>query len=485
MDNSELKRSAITGAVWKFLERIGAQAVSLVVSIVLARMLTPDDYSVVGIVSIFFVFCNVFISGGFNLALIRKKDADMLDYSSVLYVSLAVALVLYGILAFAAPAIAQIYEKPILTPVFRVMGLALIINSIKSVVCAHISNNLQFRKFFFATLSGTVTSAVVGISLAYYGFGPWALVAQNMTNSLIDTIILFATTKFRPLLAISWKKVKDLFSYGWKLFVASIITVAYDEACPLIIGLRFSGADLAFYTKGRSYPAMLNSSINGTLSAVLFPVMSKVQEDTAAVCSYTRRFIRVASFVIFPMMVGFLAVSDTFISLLLTDKWLPAAQYIKIFCISYMFGIIQDGNLQAIRAIGRSDIILKLEVIKKTMYAIILVAAVLLFDRPEILAATVLANTAIATVVNTAPNRKLIGYRLDQQLQDIIPNLSISAVMGAIVYGMNYLPIPPIWLLLLQISTGALIYVGINLLIKNPDLKYVWQMLLQLIRKKK
>lgn len=484
MDSSELKRSALSGFIWKFMERIGAQAVSLLVSIVLARLLTPDDYSVVGIVSIFFTFCNVFITSGFNTALVRKKDAQQEDYSSVLHISTGFAVLLYIVLFITAPIIAKLYNKPVLVPVFRVMGLTLIVNAVKSVLCAYISNKLQFKKFFMATLGGTVISAFVGIAMAIKGFGPWALVAQNMTNSVIDTLILFLSTRFRVLFVVSWKRLKDLFSFGWKVFVASIISTIYDEANPLIIGIKYSGADLSFYTKGRSYPAMLNSTLNGTLSAVLLPVMSKVQDDRQKVLEYTRRFIKTMSFLVFPVMVGFAAVSDNFVIVLFTERWLPAATYIKVFCINYMFSIIQDGNLQTIRAIGRSDVILRLEILKKSLYAATLTAAVLLAESPEVLAMTVLINMLIATVINTSPNSKLIGYGIGKQMLDILPNLLVSAVMGVAIYAMNNLPLPTIATLSIQILSGMAIYILLNLLIKNPNLKYVWTTIKAMLLKK-
>ena len=477
MDNNELKMKAFSGALWKFAERIGAQLVSLFVSIVLARLLTPEDYSVVGIVTIFFALCNVFITGGFNAALIRKKNADKEDYATVFYISMSVAVLLYGVLYFTAPAIAKLYAQPLLVPIFRVMGLSLPLFAAKSVVSAYISNQLQFKKYFFATLGGTIVSAVVGIVMAVKGFGPWALVAQNLVNSGIGTVILFLVTRLRIPLAFSWAKLKDLLDYSWKIFAASLITAIYDEVNPLIIGLKFSANDLSFYTKGRAYPALLNTSIDGTLSAVLFPVISKVTDDKEAVLRYTRRFFRVSSFIVFPVMIGFFAVSDNFIRVLLTEKWMPAAPYVKIFCLSYMFNIIQNGNLQTIRAVGRSDINLKLEIIIKTLYLVVIVTAVFLSDSPVALATTTLINTTIAILVNSAPNKKIIGYGLRRQMMDILPNLLISSVMGVAVYALGALPVVAWILLPLQVLSGAAIYVLINLLIKNPDLHYLLQMI--------
>lgn len=485
MDNSQLKKSAFTGMLWKLAERIGAQAVTLLINIILARLLMPEDYSVVSVVNVFFAFCNVFIVGGFNTALIQKKDADERDYASVIIVSVAISVVLYAALFVAAPWISGLYDKPLLTPVFRVMGITLVIDAVKAVLYAYVSNQLQFRKFFYATLCGTVTSAVIGVAMAMTGFGPWALVAQKMVSSVADTVVLMITSKFRVKLRLSMQRIRSLFSYGWKIFVATIISTIYDQCNPLIIGLRFSTVDLSFYSKGQSFPQALNSSLDGALTSVLFPVMAKVQDDTRAVLSYTRKFMRTASYVIFPVMVGFLAVSDSFVRVLLTEKWMGASIYIKIFCITYMFNIIQNGNLQTIRAIGRSDIILKLEVIKKTLYFAVIFATVLLAKRPETLALATVVNTAVATAVNTAPNRKLIGYRYRDQIADIVPNLLLSVVMGVVVYALNLLSISPLVLLLLQALTGVVVYVGLSVLTRNESFFYLLQMLRQFTLKKR
>ena len=484
-NNNSLQKSTLSGMIWKFAERIGAQLVSTVVAIVLARLLTPDDYAIIGIVTIFFTFANVFISSGFNTALIQKREADIKDYSTVLYVSIAVSVLLYGILFFTAPLIADIYDAPLLIPVIRVMGLTLIVNAVKSVLCAYVSSTLQFRKFFYSTIIGTIISAFVGIFMAIKGFGPWALVAQQMTNTCIDTLILFFTTRVRFMLVFSFRRLKQLFSYSSKILVSSLISVIYDEINPLIIGIRFTGADLSYYTKGKSFPTLISNTISDTFSAVLFPVISKLQDDTEAVLRYTRRFMKVSSYLVFPLMVGFLAVSDNFVSVVLTDKWMAASIYIQIFCLSYMFNIIQNGNLQAIRAIGRSDIILILEVIKKSLYLAIILSFIFLSDKPEMLAVTSIVNTVIATVINTFPNRKLIGYRYRMQIMDLLPNLLTAAVMGIAVYAMNFIPMNAVLLLCLQILAGAVIYVLLSIVTRNENFRYFLDMLKKILNKGK
>ncbi len=476
-ENRNIEKKAFSGVVWKFAERILAQLVSLVISIVLARMLTPQDYSVVGVVVIFFNFANILISGGLNTALMQKKNADTEDYSTVLHVSLLLSVALYGVLFFVAPAISVLYDQPILVPVVRVMAFSLPIYAVKSILCAYVSANLQFRKFFFSTIGGTLASAVVGICMAYNGFGAWALVAQQMTNALIDTLILFLTTRFRIVLRISFTRLKGLFNYGWKVLVTSLLNTTYAECIPAFIGIRFTTTDLSFYTKGKSFPELLSSTVTNTLSAVLFPVMAKFQDDKERLLQYTRKFMQVSSYVAFPLMLGFLAVSDTFISVVLTDKWLSASFYIRVFCISSMFDMIHLGNSTTIKAMGRSDISLVMEIIKKTSYFIVIAAFMFLGQTPQALAISSIICTAIAIIVNTIPNVKLIGYSYKSQAKDLIPNLLMSILMCVAVSFVGMLKWNLFMVMLLQIFVGIVVYVLLSLITKNSSFFFLLNIL--------
>jgi len=470
---NDIKNQAFSGIIWKLLERVGAQFVSLVVSVVLARILLPEDYSVVSIVSIFFVFCNVFISGGLNTALIQKKDSDIIDYSTVLFVSLGMAFVLYGVMFFVAPYIALLYHNPMLISVIRVMSLMLFVTAYKGVVCALVSSSLKFKNFFISTLVGTVISAFVGIAMAMKGYGAWALVAQQMTNAFVDSLILTITTKIRFKIVISFSRLKSLFSYGWKIFVASVISVIYSEIRPLIVGIRFSPVDLAYYNKGKSFPELFNSSLSDSISAVLFPVMSKFQDSREDMLSVTRRYMKTSSYIIFPVMVGFFAVSDNFIRVVLTEKWLFASPYIKIFCVTSMFNIIQTGNLQVIRASGRSDLILKLEIIKKSIYFIVIALFVFLADSPYLLALSELLCMLIATFINTYPNVSLVGYKYKHQLFDFLPNFILTIVMGIAVALVGMMKLPITVLLIMQIVTGICTYIGLSVITHNSNFYYL------------
>ena len=483
MDNN-LKSKAISGVFWKFLERIGAQLVSLVVSIIIARILDPSDYSVVSLITIFFSFANVLISGGLNTALIQKKDTDINDYSSVLIISVIISLIIYLILFFMAPIIANFYNIKSITLIMRIMGLILPLTAVKSIWCAYISATLQFKKFFFATLGGTIVSAIVGITLAIKGAGAWALVIQQMTNTVIDTIILICTTKIKIVLKISFKKLKTLFGYGWKILVSSLIGTIYTSIVPLTIGIKYTDKDLSFYTKGNSFPSLISTTTTNTLSAVLFPTLSQFQDNKAALLKYTRLFIKISSFIVFPMMLGFFAVSKNFVLIILTEKWIEAVPYIKIFCIAYMFEMIHVGNCETIKAMGRSDVYLIIEIIKKIGYLVTIGLFLIFTNTPQQLAMAFCVCTTIALIVNSIPNQKLLDYKIKYQVIDLLPNLITATIMCICVILIGQLKINIYLLFIIQIVSGIIVYLGLNILIKNDSLMYLINFIKERIKKR-
>lgn len=477
MDEVKIRKKATTGVFWKFAERFIAQLVSLVVSLVIARLLDPSDYGVVSIVTIFFTFANVIISGGLNTALIQKKDADKSDYNTVFSVSIIASIVIYFFLFVFAPVIADLYGRNILIPIIRIMGLSLPIYAIKSVVCAYISANLDFKKFFFATIGGTVVSGIVGIILALKGFGPWALVFQQLLNTLIDTIILIIVTRLKLFFEINYAKFKGLMKYGARILLSSLLGTTYNQINPLFIGIRYTSADLSFYTKGKSLPDTISSSLAYTFSAVLFPMLSKFQDRKEKLLYYTRMYMKIASFLVFPAMLGFASVADNFVLVALGSKWLPAVYYIRIVCLSSMFDVVAAGNCETIKAMGRSDIFLRMEVIKKTGYFIIIAFFIFLSNSPETLAISILFCTALQILVNSIPNRKLINYRFKYQLADLLPNFLSSLIMAFVVLIIGTLPLNPIVLLLLQIFAGMAVYLILSFVTHNKALILGYQLL--------
>ena len=478
MDRNDLRTKVFSGFFWKFGERITAQLVTLVVSIVLARVLDPSHYGTVALVMIFITFANVFVSSGLGSALIQKKNVDNVDFSSVFYFNLGLSLVLYIILFFIAPLASDFFNDPILTPALRVLGIRIVVASVNSVQQAFVSRNMLFRKFFVSTLFGTVTSGIVGIVLAYRGGGVWALIAQYLTNTCIDTVVLWITVKWRPDYIFSWNKTKELISFGWKLLISALIDTGYNQIRSLVIGKRYSSEDLAFYNQAERYPSLFITNINASISSVLFPAMSKVQSDIEKVWQMTRKSIQVSSFVIWPLMIGLFVTAEPLVILLLTDKWLPCVPYIRIFCISYAFWPIHTANLQAMNALGRSDLFLKLEIIKKTVGVFTLLIAIPI--GPLAIAVSMLVSSILSTFINSYPNIKVLKYGVIEQFKDILPSLLASSIMGVLVWSVQFLLKNNVLHLCLQIIIGGTIYLIIAYIFHMSGMTYLVQLIKEL-----
>lgn len=480
-DNKDIKTATMTGMLWRFAERCGAQGVSFIVSIVLARLLLPHDYGLIAMVMVFITISNVFVDSGMGSALIQKKDADKIDFSSVFYFNIVLCLFIYAILFALSPAIANFYESPELIPVIRVLGLTIVISSLKNVQHAYVSKNMLFKRFFFATLGGTIIAAIAGITMAYLGFGVWALVAQQLINTAIDTIILWVTVKWRPVPAFSIKRLKGLFSYGWKLLASSLINTVYNDIRQLIIGKMYSSEDLAYYNRGKNIPYMVVDNINSSIDSVLLPVMSGVQDQAEWVKAMTRRAIKTSSYIMWPMMMGLAVVAEPLTRLLLTDKWIPSVPYFQIFCIIYAFQPIHTANLNAIKAMGRSDLFLKLEVIKKIIGLVILLIAMRL--GVFAIAASLLVYDVIAQMLNSSPNKKLLNYSYTEQLKDILPHIGLSLLMAIIVYPISFIGWNDIITLCAQVLIGSSVYIGGSVLFKMDSFQYVLDMVRKFIKR--
>ncbi len=475
---NNLKKSVLSGLMWKFSERISAQLVTFIVSIVLARILEPSHYGAIAIVNVFIALANVFVASGFGNSLIQKKDSDNLDYSSVFYANIILSIVLYLILFFSAPFIANFYKMDILSPTLRVLGLRLIVGGINSVQHAYVSKNMMFKRFFLSTLFGTLLSGVVGIMLAYKGFGIWALVAQYMTNTTVDTLVLWFTVKWRPVFAFSFNRLSSLFSYGWKLLVSAFLETGYNELRTIIIGKMYSSADLAYYNKGKSFPDLVVTNINSSIQSVLFPAMSNEQDDKSAIKVITRRSIRISSYLMLPLMLGLALVAKPLITLLLTEKWLFCVPYLQISCFTLAFMPIHTANLQAIKALGRSDIFLRLEIIKKIL-ALVILMLVMRFGVLAIAFSSVYV-TVISSFINAFPNKKLINYNYKEQMRDIFNGFIPLFMMGICVWCVGKIPLHVFWILILQVLLGAFAYILGSYILKNESFFYILNTILKL-----
>lgn len=451
------KEKVFSNLIWRFLERSGAQLVALIVSVVLARILSPEDYGTIALITVFINILNVFVDSGLGSALIQKKDADNTDFSTVFYTNVIFCIALYILMFVISPFLAEFYSRPELVSIIRVLSITILVSGVKNIQQAYISRTLQFRKFFFSTLAGTIIAAVAGIWMAYHGFGVWALVAQQVTNLSIDTIILWITVKWRPEFVFSFKRLKSLFSYGWKLLVSALLDTFYTNLYNLVIGKKYSANDLAFYAKGELFPKAVVGNINNAIDSVLLPTMSSEQDNKERVKQMTRRAIKTSTFCIAPLMMGLAGCSQNVISILLTDKWLPAAPYLVIFCITYMFYPIHTANLNAIKAMGRSDLFLKLEVAKKIVGLAVLFST--MWFGVKVMAYSLLFVSVASQIINTWPNKKLLGYGYIEQLKDIFPGIIMAVVMGIIVSFGVYIPVVKGVQFVIQVAVGIAVYI--------------------------
>lgn len=475
--------SVVKNIIWKFAERISSQTVSLVVSIILARKLDPKDYGSIAMVMIFVSLANVIVDGGFSSALIQKKNADRLDFSTVFYFSLCFSIIIYFVLYLCAPLIVNFYGKDyeILTPVLRVVGLQIIISSINAVQQAYISREMMFQKFFYSTLMGTCISALIGIVLAYGGYGIWALVFQYLSSSIVNLITLYYLTKKLPALEFSFARLKGLLNYGIKIFATTMLVQLYLQMRSLVIGKLYSAKDLAFFDRGRQFPCLLGDNINSSVGAVLFPKMSKEQDNIILLKDSTRKAIKFGSFIMCPMMLIFGAMSEPFVRFVLTEKWLPCVPLMQIFCVIYLFQPIHTANMQAIKALGKSDVYFKLEMIKKVIELLCLLAVMQI--SVQAIAVNMAVLTTLFTFVNAFPNKKLLNYSFKEQMEDILPAVILSLITASVVWLVILLSLPDFTTLVIQFVLGTIVYGLLSVLFKRENVLFLKDILFNNIRR--
>lgn len=473
--NSSLKDKVMSGLIWTFGERILAQGVSFILSIMLARILMPKEYGIIALVLVFINIANVFVSNGFGESLVQKKDATETDFSTIFYCSFVFSWFIYIVLFFGAGYVANYYGNTLLCPVLRVLALKIPISSVSTIQHAYVSKHMMFKKFFFSTLGGTLLSGIIGIIMAQNGFGVWALVAQYLVNTSVDTIVLFLTVPWRPRLLFSAESAKKLVGYGWKLTAASLLNTIYIELRSLVIGKKYSAADLAYYNRGNQFPSLIITNIDTAIGKVIFPAMSAVNGDMKKLKSLSRRAMKTTSYIIFPLLTGLFVVAEPLIKLLLTKKWLVCVPFLRLACLFYMCQPIQTTNWQIIKTAGRSDLCLKLEILKK----IIGISIIFLSMNYGVMAIAAgnAAFGAISMLINMLPNRKLIGYSIKEQFLDLLPAIVLSGIMGVIVYSLTYLKQSDFVTLILQVVVGAGVYVLGSFVFKIESFTYLLGMI--------
>ncbi len=477
-------KTIVTSLFWKFMERCGSSGVQFVVSIILARLLLPEEFGLIALVSVFIAFANVFIQNGFGTALIQKKDADNIDFSSIFFASLIIATGLYIILFLSAPFIADFYQQSELTSIVRVLSLTLFFGAFNSVQEAYIARNMLFKKLFWRSLGALLPSGIIGIIFALKGLGVWALVIQQLCDVFLMCSFMWFTVKWRPQLVFSFERIKGLLSFGWKLQVSGLLDTGFTKLSDLIIGKMFAPSTLGFYSRGATFPLMIISNINTSIQSVLLPTLSVAQDNRVHVKQMMRRAVTTSSFIIIPMMAGLAALAKPTVLVLLGEKWLPCVPFIQIFCFSYAFWPIHTSNLSAINAVGRSDIFLKLEVIKKTFGLIILLIFIYLFRTPIGIASTALVTAISSSFINAHPNKKLLYYGYLEQIKDILPSFLLAIAMGGGIYGLTFIDISPIIQIILYPLVGSVFYLSVAKLLHFESFDYLLTTLKELVKGK-
>jgi len=497
MQNESLKTGVVKGFFWKALENGGDQLITFVISIVLARLLGPEKYGTMSVMLIFVTIANVIIQTGFQTALIQKKEVDENDFVSVFWLGLVISAVLYALIFFLAPLAAVYFEDADITPMLRVLSLILFFGSVTSVLIARIARNLNFRVQCIATVIADLAGGVLGILAALKGAGTWALVIQQLVKNLVLMLLLIISLKWKPTGKFSGKSVRSLFSYGWKVLVSGLIDTIYNNLYTPVIKKLYDPGMVGLYNRANQFPQVAANAAAATMQAVLLPTFAKTQGQEEARRTESRaimrRSLKIGSYILFPVMFGIVAVSESMVRVLLGDEWMGAVILLRLCCVSFSCWHIHVINLQAVNANGRSDIYLKLEILKKCIGVLILIFTAK-YGVVAMLAARAVFDY-VCTVINAWPNRKIIGYSPASQWRDMAPELLASLLMAAVAYGveplMNLAGIgtatfgSALIVLICQILVGVLVYIIISLAFKMESFRYLLDTAKGMLGKKK
>lgn len=427
--SDDLKQRTVKGVSWSFVEQILTRGVNFVIGIILARLLSPTDYGLVGMMGIFIAISQLFVDGGLTSALIRTKNPSDEDFSTVYIINLTLSVVFYFLLFFSAPLVASFYEQPLLKPLMRAVALILIISSVASVQGTLLTIRVDFKTKSFISIVSALVSGAIGIICAYKGLGVWALVAQSIASATAVTLLTLVFVRWIPKLAFSVESFKRLFSYSSKLLAASCISTIYDNVYPLVIGKRFTAADVGVFTRAGQFPNMANDTIVGALNRVAFPILSQVQDDNERLLRVYGKYIQLTCFVVFPLLMGLCGCAEPVVRLLLTDKWLACVPLMQILCFSKLLNGVTVINLNLLYVKGRSDLVLRLEFIKKSIAFLILFVS--MFFNIVVMCYGLVLYAIIAAYLNSTYTNKILGYSFGQQIKSILPYFFISLIVLA------------------------------------------------------
>lgn len=478
-----LKEKTVSGFLYKLAERVGAHGVNFIVSVVLARLLMPQEYGLVALSLVLITILDVFVTYGFGNSLIADKNSDIIDFSTCFYFGIALSWVVYAGVFFSAPACAAFFKDPLIVPVLRVMALRIPIAAVNSVQHAYVSKHMLFRKFFISTSIGTVLSGFVAVAMAYAGCGVWALVAQYLGNVVCDTVCLWIIVGWRPVRKFSFRRLKKIYDYGWKILVVGLLDTVYARLRSLVIARQFTPSDLAYYNNGNHFPRFTMNILEPTINAVLFPALAQCNDNQTAMRNMARRMIGFGTYLVFPIMIGLVAIAKPLVLVLLTEKWLPSVVFLQIGCLAYMLRPLQFINTCIIKASGRSGLLLKLDVLKKGLGMALLLWSVR-YGVVGVAMSAVVVNL-FSTAINIAPNRNILAYGYTAQFWDIAPNACLALAMGGGMYALSFVRLSPLAVLCLQCAFGVAFYGLGSIFFRNENYAYALNILTHRLKRKR
>ncbi len=458
MPADDMKSKAASGLAWTSFEKVGQEVIQFVIGIIIARILAPEDFGVVGMTAIFLALANTIVDSGFGSALIQKKDRTEADYSTCFYFNILVGLAIYGILWIVAPWIADFYRTPILTDVVRVLGIAFIINSLSISQTARMTAEMQFRQMSVITIVAQLVTGLVGLVLAMTGWGVWALVFQQIASGAVRLIGMEIALKWVPSLQFSRQSLRHLFGFGSKILCSSIINTVYNNLYTLVIGRAFLPSDVGYYTRANQTAALPTNSLTQVVMKVAYPMMAQVQDDVERLRNAYTKFLRAQLFVIFPVLLGIAALAEPLFLVLLGEKWLPAVPLLQVLCLGMLFDPLTVINLNILYVKGRTDLVLRLELIKKPIAFLILFLS-LNFGLMWLCAGRAL-YCLIAYAFNCYYTGRFIGMGFWRQIVIILPVLVRGVVMGAVCYGLCLVISNPLAQVIVGVLAGGAVYLG-------------------------
>lgn len=475
MNEQSLKDKTIKGSLWSGIDNMAQMGVSFVVSIVLARLLTPDDYGLIGIVAIFTAVCNAIINGGFTTALIRKKDASEEDYNTSFIVNLGISLFLYIIIHLCAPLIASFFKRPELIELTRVSSLGMIIGALALVQQTRLTKRIDFKSQAKITVLASITSGVIGIVMALLKFGVWALVVQQLSSQVLRTVLLWIANKWMPKFIFSSKSFRELFGFGWKMMVSSVLDTVWKELYQVVIGKFYHSDTLGQYTRSKQFSQLFSSNLTVVIQRVTYPILSNIQDERERMISAYRRIIKVTMFITLVCMFFLAAISEPLLYCLIGPKWHEAATYLPLICISGSFYPLHAINLNMLQVQGRSDVFLRLEIVKKII-SIIPLSVCIFFGIFPMLYVNIVTSI-IAYFLNSSFSGKLLGYSSWMQIKDIFPSYCLAFAVSLSVFFLKYLPFSYWVILPLQLLIGGMMFYFICVRTKMPEYREVKEMI--------